>query len=67
MSGFTSVGFENVQIKHHSTSSQVEIVVEINDEYEQGKFRRATRNIWLDYSDFDNLIKAIDQIKTLTP
>jgi hypothetical protein len=62
MSGWTEREEKSVKLIHHSTSSIVEIQVTENVEYKQGSFREETHSTWLDYSSFDDLVKAISKI-----
>ena len=52
----------DVTIKHHSTSSLVEITVKVKEEVEWGKFEDAEEVLWLDYGEFEDLKKAINKI-----
>jgi hypothetical protein len=53
MSGFVKEQVNGVEIEHFSTSSQIKITIKDDD---------GTQNIWLDYSQFDDLKKVVNKV-----
>lgn len=52
-----------VKIKHHSTSSTVEVIILSNEEKTQGgEMEETKQSIFLDYTEFEDLSKAINKI-----
>ena len=52
-----------VKIKHHSTSSTVEVIILSTEEKTQGGEKEETKqSIFLDYTEFEDLSNAIYQI-----
>ena len=52
-----------VKIKHHSTSSTVEVIILSTEEKKQGGEKEETKqSIFLDYIEFEDLLKAINKI-----
>ena len=52
-----------VKIKHHSTSSTVEVIILSNEEKTQGgEMEETKQSIFLDYTEFEDLSNAIYQI-----
>lgn len=64
MSGWTKIIEGNVELKHYSTSSLIEIKVTTSqDQKNLGEpLVDTTETLWLDYSDLINLTKAIQSI-----
>lgn len=50
----TNIQFGDVKIIHHSTSSQYQMIIQENGDYQ---------DIWFDYYSVDDLIKAVEQLK----
>lgn len=59
MSGWKEIEVGKVKIVHHSASSVIQIIVKDKEEYQPGHFREETNELWLDYSQFEDLKKAL--------
>ena len=59
MSGFTEIEVGAVKIKHHSTSSLVEMTITRDEEVLWGKFAKVPETIWFDYRTFRNCMKYL--------
>ena len=60
MSGFTKIEIDNVTIEHYSTSSQIKITIVYPQPWEEdGPYEAFKKELWLDYTEFDDLKKAI--------
>jgi len=59
MSGFTEIEVGAVKIKHHSTSSLVEMTITRDEEVLWGKFAKVPETIWFDYRIFSDLITLV--------
>ena len=59
MSGWTEREFGAVKIKHHSTSSLIELTIATTEESET----LSVETLWLDYQQFSELKKVIAQIE----
>lgn len=55
---FAEITDRTVTIKHHSTSSVIEIVLQTPENLEP------TSSLFMDYSDFDSLIECIKSLET---
>ena len=60
MSVWTTRDVRFVKLKHHSTASLIEITITTNEEVEQGVFKDVEQEIWMEYSTFKDLRKAIN-------
>lgn len=54
---FAEITDRTVTIKHHSTASVIEIVLQTPEDLEP------TRSLHMDYSDFDSLIECIKSLE----
>ncbi len=63
MSGWQEIEIGNVKMVHHSTSSIVQIIVKDKEEYQPGCFREETNELWIDYSQLQDLIETINKIR----
>jgi len=50
---------ETVRIEHYPTSSQVEIVVEYEEEYIEGSYKDSEKVLWLDSDEYEMLHNLI--------
>ena len=65
MSGWTLVKEGDVLLEHSSTSSQVKITIRTtNEQIDWGKYEDVEEEVWLSYSQFEDLRNAINKIKT---
>lgn len=62
MSGWTVRENESVKIKHHSTCSLIEMTITTDEEAEEGKWEKIKETVWLNYAQFSDLKKVINQI-----
>jgi hypothetical protein len=63
MVGWKEIEIGDVKLIHHSTSSIVQIIVKDREEYQPGCFREETNELWVDYSQLQDLIEAINKIR----
>ena len=61
MSGWTEREYGCIKIKHHSTSSLIEMTITTDEEVEQGKWEKVKQTVWFDYITFANLRKVLNQ------
>ena len=61
MSGWTEREAGNVKIKHHSTSSQIEMTITTMEKIEPGQSSEVKQTIWFDYETFTDLRKVVNQ------
>ena len=61
MSGWTEREHGDIKIKHHSTSSLIEMTITTMEELEQGKNSEVRQTIWFDYGTFSDLRKVLNQ------
>jgi len=55
---------KSVKIKHHSTSSLIEIVITSQEEETQGgKLKNVESSIMLDYTQFEHLMSAVSKVE----
>jgi len=62
MSGFTKVEKGTVKIVHHSTSSLIEVIIKDREEVSQGNWKDIDKIVWLDYTQIEDLKKALNEI-----
>lgn len=65
MSGFTKVEHGVVKIKHHSTASIIEVIIQKREQVSQGVFEDLSEHHWFDYPEFDDLYEAIKIVKEI--
>jgi len=61
MNGWTKIKHGDVTIKHHSTSSLIEMTITMDEEVEQGKVEKVKQTVWFDYATFSDLREVINQ------
>jgi len=61
MSGWTEIENGDIKIKHHSTSSLIEMIITKHEEIEQGKFVKFKQKVWFDYKTFSDLRKVMNK------
>jgi len=62
MSGFTTVEEGTIKIVHHSTSSLIEVIIKDREEVSQGNWKDIDKIVWLDYTQIEDLKKALNEI-----
>jgi len=62
MSGWTEKESGGIKIKHHSTSSLIEITITSTEELVRGVPEEVKETVWLDYGTFSDLRKVINKI-----
>lgn len=58
MSGWTEREHGDIKIKHHSTSSQIEMTITTRDEIDNHEVKET---VWFDYGSFSDLRKVINE------
>jgi hypothetical protein len=61
MSGWTEREHGDIKIKHHSTSSLIEMTIISDEEIEQGKWEKVKQTVWFDYGTFADLREVMNQ------
>ncbi len=61
MSGWTKREHGEVKIKHHSTSSSIEMTITTEEEIEQGRCEKVKQTVWFDYNTFADLREVVNQ------
>jgi hypothetical protein len=61
MSGWIEKEHGDVKIKHHSTSSLIEMTITTDTEVEQGKSEKVKETVWFDYATFSDLREVVNQ------
>lgn len=61
MSGWIEKEVGSVKLVHYQTSSVIQIIFKDREGYQPGHFREETNELFIDYYQFEDLKKAINQ------